>query len=324
MSTPSALMASPVLWSVVAAAALGALGLIVGRGTGRLVHLFGPADADVAVSSRPAEHAGPENPPGQDGATPGPGHPEGAPERGSRSPVEGPREDPGPAPPRCPHCRAALRFVRGLPVPVERGILGDGRCPGCGRPIASHLPTVVVTGALFALTVPLLAHQPAGWSPFGAAAVLWLIALGVALCAIDLRVMRLPDALVGPAYPVAGALLAAAVLLPPAGPDLERGAHALIGLVLVAVLYWFLWRIHPRGLGFGDVKLSGLTGLYAGWAAGPLGAMVGVLWAFASFSLVGLALLLLRRVTRSEPLPLGPFMIAATLATVFTGAPLVP
>ncbi|WP_431889963.1 prepilin peptidase [Nocardiopsis alba] len=324
MSTPSALMASPVFWSVVAAAALGALGLIVGRGTGRLVHLFGPADADVAVSSRPAEPAAPENPPGQDGATPGPRRPEGAPERGPRPRVEGAQEDPGPAPPRCPHCRTVLRFVRGLPLPVDRGILGDGRCPGCGRPIASHLPTVVVTGALFALTVPFLMYRPEGWSPFGVAAVLWLVALGVALCAIDLRVMRLPDALVGPAYPVAAVSLAADVLLPPAGPDLERGAHALVGLVLVAALYWLLWRIHPRGLGFGDVKLSGLTGLYAGWAAGPLGAMVGVLWAFAAFSLVGLALLLLRRVTRSEPLPLGPFMVAATLATVFAGAPLAP
>ena len=38
--------------------------------------------------------------------------------------------------------------------------------------------------------------------------------------------------------------------------------RALVGMVLITVLYWILWRVHPRGLGFGDVKFSGLTGLH--------------------------------------------------------------
>ena len=183
---------------------------------------------------------------------------------------------------------------------------------------------IVATVTLFALVgaaLPFHLHQ---WSLFGLSAVLWAAALGALLSAIDLRVMRLPDAVVAPAYPMAGLLLAAAVLLPPSGPDLERGARALVGMVLVTVLYWSLWRFHPRGLGFGDVKLSGLTGLYAGWAAGPVGALVGAFWAFAAFSVVGLVFLLLRKATRSDPLPLGPFMVAATLATLLAGRPLIP
>ncbi|GAA1101489.1 hypothetical protein GCM10009642_45060 [Nocardiopsis metallicus] len=199
-----------------------------------------------------------------------------------------------------------------------------GDCPHCERRVRPHSAVTIGTALLFALVGALAPWHTGDWSPFGVLAVLWLIALGVPLSVIDLRVMRLPDALVAPAYPVAVLLLTAAVLLPPVGPDLERGSQALVGMVLITVLYWLMWRVKPGGLGFGDVKLSGLTGLYAGWAAGPVGALVAAFWAFAVFSLVGLALLALRRITRAEPLPLGPFMLAATLATVLAGHPLLP
>lgn len=310
MSTPLALTFSTALWSIPTALLLGLLGLAVGRATGRLVHLFGPAHP-------PAEpaHMAPtrfESPPNQDGVTAEPVAPEGAP------------EDDRPPPPRCPHCHTELRFVRGLPAVAVRGFHRDGRCPECARGVPPYAPVTIVTVLLFALVGAALPFHLQHWSLFGSLAVLWFVALGTLLSAIDLRVMRLPDTVVAPAYPVAGLLLAAAVLLPPSGPDLDRGARALVGMVLITVLYWSLWRVHPRGLGFGDVKLSGLTGLYTGWAAGPVGALAGAFWAFAAFSVVGLVLLLLRRATRSDPLPLGPFMVVATLATVLAGRPLIP
>ena len=310
MSTPLALTLSAALWSIPAALLLGALGLALGRVTGRLVHLFGPAHPHTeTVPMAPTRSEGPPN---QDGAMP--------------EPVagEGTLEDDRPPPPRCPHCHTELRFVRGLPAVAVRGFHRDGRCPECAHGVAPYVPVTIVTMLLFALVGAVLPFHLQQWALFGSLAVLWFVALGTLLSAIDLRVMRLPDAVVAPAYPVAGLLLTAAVLLPPSGPDLNRGARALVGMVLITVLYWILWRVHPRGLGFGDVKFSGLTGLYTGWAAGPVGALAGAFWAFAAFSVVGLLLLLLRRVTRSDPLPLGPFMVAATLATLLAGRPLLP
>lgn len=260
--------------------------------------------------------------PGQEGASDAP---LGAPSRPPpASPGLDPGEDDGPPPPRCPHCRAELPFARGFPVVTARAFRQRGVCPHCERRVRPHPAVIIGTALLFALVGALAPWHVGDWSPFGVLALLWLIALGVPLSVIDLRVMRLPDALVAPAYPVAALLLAAAVLLPPVGPDLARGSQALVGMVLITVLYWLMWRIKPGGLGFGDVKLSGLTGLYAGWAAGPVGALVAAFWAFAAFSLVGLALLALRRITRAEPLPLGPFMLAATLATALAGHPLLP
>ncbi|MFE1168987.1 prepilin peptidase [Nocardiopsis sp. NPDC058789] len=311
MPTPLALTSSPLPWAVLAAAVLLALGVALGRVGGRVVHLFGPglaAHQDV-VTGGVGERAGtPDTPATAATAT-----------------VPDPEEEhDGPPPPRCPHCLTRLRFARGLPVVASREFRRSGTCPHCSERVRPDPAVVGTTALLFALVGALTPTHLTDWSPFGLLAVLWLVALGVPLSAVDLRVMRLPDALVAPAYPVAALLLAAAVLLPPFGPDLERGTGALVGMALITVLYWLLWRIRPGGLGFGDVKLSGLTGLYAGWAAGPVGALVAAFWAFAAFSLLGVALLLLRRITRAEPLPLGPFMLAATLATVLAGHPLLP
>ncbi|WP_150242467.1 prepilin peptidase [Nocardiopsis quinghaiensis] len=320
MPIPSAFALHPYLWTAATAVLLVLLGAATGQLNGRLVRLFGPAWTPRTPGPRgtlagrrdlplPAER--------QDDATTVPVDAEGVP--GERPPPD----DEGPPPPRCPHCCAELRFLRCFPVVEARAFRKRGACPHCEQVIRPDLAVPVTTALLFgAVGLWVLARPP--WCPFDLPAVLWLVAVGVLLSVVDLRVMRLPDAIVAPAYPVAVVLVGAAALLPPGAPDTDRFAEALASMVLVTVLYWLLWRVHRTGIGFGDVKLSGLTGLYAGWAAGPFGALVSVFWAFAAFSLVGVALMALRRLTRRDPLPLGPFMLAAALATVLVGGPLAP
>ncbi|MEE2038557.1 A24 family peptidase [Nocardiopsis sp. CT-R113] len=320
MPTPSVLAGSPLLWTVLVAVALVLVGLAAGRFNGRLVPLFGPARPPRAQGGRGAAAS--------HGAPPAAGHDEAGAEPGTAAhtlhrlpPTD--EDDEGPPPPRCPHCLAELRFVPGFSAVAVRPLRRRGACPHCEQVIRSHPAVIAVTALLFGLVGAVSTLRPDP-SPFGLLAVLWLVSVGVLLSVIDLRVLRLPDAVVAPAYPVAAVLVGASVLLPPSGPDLERAGGALSSMVFVTVLYWLLWRVHRGGIGFGDVKLSGLTGLYAGWAAGPLGALAAVFWAFAAFSLVGVVLLVLRRITRRDPFPLGPFMLAATLATVLAGAPLLP
>ncbi|MGW8529124.1 MULTISPECIES: prepilin peptidase [Nocardiopsidaceae] len=320
MPTPAVLASSPYLWTVLVAVPLALLGLAVGRLNGRVVPLFGPAGPPRPRGGPGAVPVPAEGPPGagRDDAGAEPGATGGGPRPGTAE-----EEDEGPPPPRCPHCLAEIRFLPGLPAVEARAFRRRGACPHCERAIRSDPAVIAATAVLFGLVGAVCTLGP-DLSPFGLLAVLWLVSVGVPLSVIDLRVMRLPDAVVAPAYPVAAALLGASVLLPPSGPDPGRAADALLSMVFVTVVYWLLWRVHRGGIGFGDVKLSGLTGLYAGWAAGPLGALVAVFWAFAAFSLVGLALMALRRLTRRDPYPLGPFMLAATLATVLVGQPLLP
>ncbi|MFI6574701.1 prepilin peptidase [Nocardiopsis sp. NPDC050513] len=325
MTTPALSSLPPQLWLVTAAVAvlLGLCGALVGLATGRLVHLFG-----AARPGPPGQRAGAPEPRDSRRAEGGAAS-AGAADPGDGAAAAGPDtvadpvdEDEGPPPPRCPHCLAELRFVRALPAVADRGFRRTGRCPHCERVVRPHPAVVVATAVLFGLTGALAVHQSSSF-PFGHLAVLWLVVTGVPLAVVDIRVLRLPNDLLAPAYPVAGLLVTAAVLLAPGGPDLDAAVDALTGMALVTVLFWLLWRVNPRGLGFGDVKISGLTGLYCGWTAGPLGALVAVFWAFTAFSLVVAALLVSRRVARRDPFPLGPFLVAATLATVLAGRPLV-
>src|SRR5262249_58470748 len=81
--------------------------------------------------------------------------------------------------------------------------------------------------------------------------------------AIDIGYQRLPDALTLPSYAVALILLAAASATVPDG-----GAHllgALAGLAVAWLVFVVQVLAYPAGIGWGDVKLSGLAGTYLGW-----------------------------------------------------------
>ncbi|CAL9403671.1 hypothetical protein SUDANB121_01524 [Nocardiopsis dassonvillei] len=307
MPTPSALVPLAEPWAVALVAATALTGLLAGHVGGRLVPLFGPARprVEAAVTGDAA-----------------PGGAADTPEQGAPEADSAPGEE-GPPPPRCPHCRAELRFWHWFPLVSDRAFRSRGSCPHCEQVVRSHPGAALLAAPAAALAGAAAVLNP-DWTPLWLPAVLWLVAVGAPLSVVDLRVQRLPDALVRPAYPVAAALIALAALTPPGGPAPGRLLDALLGMVLVTVLYWLLWRIHPRGMGLGDVRLSGLTGLYSGWAAGPLGALTAVFWAFAAFSAVGLVLLALRRATPGSAFPLGPFMLAGTLAAVLAARPLLP
>ena len=94
----------------------------------------------------------------------------------------------------------------------------------------------------------------------------YLAGIGVPLAVIDARCQRLPDALTLPSYPVALALLGLAALLLPGGAG--HFAGALGGLALAWGVFLLQVLLYPAGLGWGDVKLAGLLGLYLGWLGG--------------------------------------------------------
>jgi len=141
----------------------------------------------------------------------------------------------------------------------------------------------------------------------------YLAGIGVPLAVIDARHRRLPDALTLPSYPIALVLLGLAALLLPGG-----GRHfltALLGLALSWAVFLLQVLLYPAGLGWGDVKLSGLLGLYLGWLG--LGALVtGLFLGYLLAAATGVGLLVTRRASRKSFLAFGPFLLAGTLAAV--------
>lgn len=86
-------------------------------------------------------------------------------------------------------------------------------------------------------------------------------------------------------------------------------------------MFYVLWFAFPRGVGFGDVRLSGLLGLALGWLGwGEFAA--GLYGGFFLGAVVGIVLIAARVLTRREMVPFGPFMLAGALAGVVVGEPL--
>ena len=166
------------------------------------------------------------------------------------------------------------------------------------------------------------------------AACAYFAVMAVRLTIIDVRHHLLPNKIVFPSYAVAGVLLAAAAVvaaisgawaLPAAASD---GAAALFGLPALRILaggailwgfYFVLRLVYPPGMGFGDVKLAGVLGMYLGYL-GWTHIFAGTFAAFLLGGLWSLALLAARRGTLKSSIPFGPFMLAGAAAAMLLPA----
>lgn len=166
---------------------------------------------------------------------------------------------------------------------------------------------------LMAAVLGVVVGAQIGW---GGALIPWafLLPVGVILGLVDWRTRLLPTYLIAPSYGVLIVLTLAAGLV-------DRDRHALVGaLVGWAVLggfYLLMWVIYPRGMGYGDVRLSGLLGIglgYLGWAALLTGGYAGLLVG----SLGGFALSRFGLVDRRH-VPFGPFMLLGAVIGVLAG-----
>jgi len=211
------------------------------------------------------------------------------------------------------HCPACGNEVSNRHnVPVFGWLLLRGRCADCAAPISARYPLVEAgTAALF---VAVAAKFGLSWE---LPAYLYLAAVAIALAAIDIDVLRLPDAIVLPSYFVAPVLLIPAMI---AQRSWDAGVRGLIAAVALYALYFLLAVIHP-GMGFGDVKLSLLLGLYLGWL-GWSSLAVGAFAGFLLGGIVGAGLLLARRADRKTRIPFGPAMLAGAFLAVFAAAPI--
>jgi leader peptidase (prepilin peptidase)/N-methyltransferase len=152
-----------------------------------------------------------------------------------------------------------------------------------------------------------------GWRP-ELSFLLYLAPVGVALAVIDWRTRLLPTRLIAPSYGVVAVL---AVLSAWADRDWHALETAGWGWLVSGGTFLLLWLVYPRGMGYGDVRLSGVLGIalgYLGWA--PM--LSGVYAGFLLGGFGGLLLSLLRVVDR-KAYPFGPFMLLGALAGVLLG-----
>lgn len=172
-------------------------------------------------------------------------------------------------------CAGALAGLVGpwviarLPEPSDPD---EGKVPY--RDIAAA-PRLAVWLAGSGVAVGAIAGAGAGW---GVALWPWLyvVPLGVVLSYIDLRTRLLPTRLIAPSYAVVLALVGIAAVIDGGANLLLRAA---IGWLVVGGMYFLPWLIYPKGIGYGDVRFSGILGLAlgcVGWQAALVGGWLGL------------------------------------------------
>jgi leader peptidase (prepilin peptidase) / N-methyltransferase len=214
-------------------------------------------------------------------------------------------------PSHCPQCQAPVRPWHN--VPVLSWLALRGRCAHCGHRISVRYPLVeLVTALLFVAVTARFGVTPV------LPAYLYLASIAVALTAIDLDVHRLPNAIVLPSYAVVPVLLVPAAIV---GGDWTAILRGLAAMAALAAFYFLLAWVYPGGMGFGDVKLAGVLGLYLGWL-GWSSVLVGTFAGFVLGGLVGAALLAVRRAGRKTAIAFGPYMLAGALLALFAAGPI--
>jgi leader peptidase (prepilin peptidase)/N-methyltransferase len=142
-----------------------------------------------------------------------------------------------------------------------------------------------------------------------------LVPVSLALTVIDWRTRLLPTWLIARTYVGLVVLVLVCTLITQDWQDLVRAA---IGWAGAGLLFFVLWYIHPRGLGYGDVRLSGIIGIALGYVGTPE-LVVGV---YAGFLLggVGGGLLSMLRIVHRKGFPFGPFMFVGAIVGLLAGS----
>jgi len=168
---------------------------------------------------------------------------------------------------------------------------------------------IVATAALFGGTV---VRFGADWVV--PAYLVFFVCL-VAVTVIDFERQIIPNRVVYPTIFAAIPLLAVAAL---AGHQWTRFGHALMGGTLAWAALLVIHLISPAGMGFGDVRLAFVLGLFLGWIS--LGHVVtGLFLGVVLISVVGLALALLRLRSLQDHIAFGPFLAGGSTLAVFAG-----
>ncbi|MFV0407035.1 MAG: prepilin peptidase [Propioniciclava sp.] len=135
----------------------------------------------------------------------------------------------------------------------------------------------------------------------------------IALAAIDLDVLRLPDMITLPLIPATAAGVVVASLTQ--GDPARITQAALGGAALTAFYLTQTLITRGKGMGLGDVKLAASIGLILGalsWSHVAIATLV----AYVTAAGIGLFLIATRRATRRSSIPFGPHMVGGTVAVL--------
>lgn len=229
----------------------------------------------------------------------------------------------------CPHCKHNL-FWKDL-FPVFSFLFLGGKCRYCRKKISIQYPLVeLATGILFILIFWSLGFDwGLGfriWDLIRLCFMFYFLCSMIIIFVYDLKHYLIPDAVLLPAIIVAFLYrlfdnLAIRQLDLTGNWKLEIGNSATILNYFLAVLiasgfFLFIFLISGgKWMGFGDVKLAVLLGLFLGFP----NILTALFLAFFFGAAIGLMLMALGKKGLKSEIPFGPFLITGTFIALFLG-----
>ncbi len=203
----------------------------------------------------------------------------------------------------CPVCNTPIKYSDNIPI-LSYVLLG-GRCRSCSVKISWIYPLIEFITAGMAVVLFLINGPTIN---FAADCSLGAILLVTAI--IDSKYMIIPDRL-----NFTGAVIAIILsLLRGFGGIIRSFGGAFLGFFILTIMYWIGKLLFKReGVGFGDVKLAIVMGLFLGpfWCfmALLLAVMIGGIW--------GIIQLIIGNKKIGMQVPFGPFIALGGFLVLF-------
>ena len=213
------------------------------------------------------------------------------------------------APPsRCGNC--GLRLGPVDLVPVISWLVLRGKCRQCKTNIGIE-PIVLelATASIFVLFALKFQDDPV---------LVAFCVLGATLVVqtwIDLKTQRLPRSITYTGMVLGGISLIVAALL---NDDPERIWMSALGAMIALLLMGAIYAASRGGMGFGDVILAPLLGMFLGWL-NPGIVAPGLFFGFIAGAVVSVALMAGNKAGRHTAVPFGPFLALGTVVAIFIG-----
>lgn len=204
----------------------------------------------------------------------------------------------------CPSCKHKISWYEN--IPILSYLVLRGKCRECKTKISLKYPLIeLIVGLIAVVLFPSEISSTSLWIYsyyFSVACVL------LAQLFIDIEHQLLPDKI--NIYFLAITIPYVVLNL----PLFHWLVGGIIGFFIPLIVTWGFYKLRGQiGLGGGDIKIFGILGLLLG----PLGIVHNIFMSCALGALVGIILIVLKKLDKNTPMAFGPFIIIVAAMQIF-------
>ena len=214
------------------------------------------------------------------------------------------------------HCTNCKKFINWYDnIPIISYVILKGKCRNCGSKISSMYPIVEFVCGLLFLSMYFLFGFSYIFFPF----CLFVFSLLV-IAAIDFEFQIIPDEIsysliiLGLFVSFFNTLLGYTVM--------QRILNSFLGIIagggsLLIIAIIGKWLFGKDAMGGGDIKIMAGVGTFIGWDKVLFAIFVACLFG----SIVGIFMILLKKITKRQEIPFGPYLAISSFSVLFLPSP---